>query len=154
MGLADKRNQFAGITESALHRGKLSLAFRRIAPQRQHVFHAGRRQPVQHAAYVFLCRAYAREVRHRLDPVSRLIRETISIVFSRVDPPAPHVTETNAGSSGCSSAMVRSSCSTLSSDFGGKNSNEIDGAPDERKSRMNMTSIVTVLRSPNAAGVG
>ncbi len=77
-------------------------------------------------------------------PVSRLIRETISIVFSRVEPPAPQVTETNAGSRGRSSAIVRSSCITLSSDFGGKNCIEIDGAREERKSRLNMTSIVAV----------
>jgi two-component system sensor histidine kinase KdpD len=38
--------------------------------------------------------------------------------------------------------MVRSSWVAASSDRGGKNSKEMDGAPEERKSRMNITSIV------------
>ena len=37
--------------------------------------------------------------------VARMLR-TISIVFSRVEPPAPQVTETNAGSSARSAASA------------------------------------------------
>ena len=56
------------------------------------------------------------------------IRLTMSIVFERVDPPAPHVTETNAGSSERSSCSALKSCSYPSGVFGGKNSKEKTGS--------------------------
>src|SRR5262249_37612946 len=49
-------------------------------------------------------------------------RTTRSCVRSRVDPPAPYVTETNDGASDCSDAIVRNNSSLASSVFGGKNS--------------------------------
>jgi len=58
-----------------------------------------------------------------------------------VEPPAPYVTDTNAGASGLSSAIVLSNCAAASSDFGGKNSNEIEGLW-ARRSRINMMSVL------------
>ncbi len=60
-------------------------------------------------------------------PYSRLISRVISIVRSRVEPPAPYVTDTNAGPSSRSSDRVPRSLSMPSSSFGGKNSNEKHG---------------------------
>ena len=45
-----------------------------------------------------------------------------SCVRSRVEPPAPYVTETNDGWSVWSEAMLRNNSSEASSVFGGKNS--------------------------------
>ena len=48
----------------------------------------------------------------------------MSRVRSRVEPPAPYVTDTNDGPSGSSSPIVFSSARAASSVLGGKNSNE------------------------------
>ena len=52
------------------------------------------------------------------------MRAVTRTVRSWLVPPAPYVTETNVGSSGSRSVMVRHSTSSPSSSFGGKNSNE------------------------------
>ncbi|MDZ7631464.1 MAG: hypothetical protein U5K74_08985 [Gemmatimonadaceae bacterium] len=56
--------------------------------------------------------------------VSDSIRRTVACVRSRVDPPAPYVTETKLGLSGARRSTARHSCASISSVFGGKNSNE------------------------------
>ena len=56
--------------------------------------------------------------------VSDFRRSTRSFVSSRVDPPAPYVTLTNVGRSGCSRAMLSNSPAAPFSVLGGKNSNE------------------------------
>src|SRR5215210_6555391 len=78
-------------------------------------------------------------------PSSCLIRLTIVIVRSRVEPPAPYVTDTNAGSSCFSSDAARQRLSMPSSDFGGKNSNEKTG---RRSSRI---SSIRILKGYAAA---
>ena len=60
-------------------------------------------------------------------PTSSRRRTTRSAVRARVEPPAPKVTDTNAGSSVRSVRIVSSSCSTPASSRGGKNSNEKHG---------------------------
>ena len=49
---------------------------------------------------------------------------------SRSEPPAPYVTDTNAGSTSLNRATVERSPSSASADFGGKTSNEIDSVID------------------------
>src|SRR4051812_18167173 len=71
-------------------------------------------------------------------PSSCLIRFTIVMVRSRVEPPAPYVTDTNAGSSCLSSWAARHRFSMPSSVFGGKNSNEKTGRRSSRISSMRM----------------
>ena len=56
--------------------------------------------------------------------VSRLISTTRSWVRSRVEPPAPYVTETYEGLSGSRRRSVRESTFSISSSRGGENSNE------------------------------
>ena len=68
--------------------------------------------------------------------VSLAIRSVIRIVRSRVDPPAPYVTDTNVGRSGSSSLMARQSWASPSSSFGGKNSNETVRSCAARSSRI------------------
>ena len=53
---------------------------------------------------------------------SRIISRTVSSVPSRVEPPAPNVTEQNAGPSCASCARAARSFATPSSVRGGKNS--------------------------------
>ena len=60
-------------------------------------------------------------------PTSSRSRTTRSAVRARVEPPAPNVTDTKAGSSVRSVRIVSSSCSTPASSRGGKNSNEKHG---------------------------
>ncbi len=50
-------------------------------------------------------------------------------VVSRVEPPAPYVTETNVGWYGSRSRIADHSCSTPASSRGGMNSNEIERSP-------------------------
>jgi hypothetical protein len=68
--------------------------------------------------------------------VSAAIRPVIRTVRSRVEPPAPYVTDTNVGCSGSSwrtdSQRRRSSAAV----FGGMNSNEQDRSPAASRSRM------------------
>ncbi len=61
-------------------------------------------------------------------PWSALMRLTMSIVFSRVEPPAPQVTETKLGSSGRSAWSASKRLRSPSSVCGGKNSNEKTGS--------------------------
>ncbi len=56
--------------------------------------------------------------------VSLMMRETVACVRSRVDPPAPYVTDTNDGDSGARRSIERQSVCSISSVFGGKNSND------------------------------
>src|SRR3954447_11637260 len=60
-------------------------------------------------------------------PYSSLIRETISIVFVAVLPPAPYVTDTKSGRRWRSSPTASNSVRSPSSVFGGKNSKENTG---------------------------
>src|SRR4051794_34441692 len=71
-------------------------------------------------------------------PSSCLMRLTIAIVRSRVEPPAPYVTDTNDGSSCLSSCAARQRFSMPSSVFGGKNSNEKKGFRSSRISSIRM----------------
>src|SRR3954447_15004592 len=71
-------------------------------------------------------------------PSSCLMRLTIAIVRSRVEPPAPYVTDTNDGSSCFSSCAARQRFSMPSSVFGGKNSNEKTGFRASRISSIRM----------------
>src|SRR6516165_11717412 len=57
-------------------------------------------------------------------PVSNRIRFTVVWVRSRVEPPAPYVTETKLGCSGASRVIDSQSVRSISSVFGGKNSKE------------------------------
>ncbi len=68
--------------------------------------------------------------------VSLAIRSVTRMVRSRVDPPAPYVTDTKVGASGSSSRSARHSCRSPSSVFGGKNSKENDRSPRASRSRM------------------
>ena len=63
---------------------------------------------------------------------SSLMRTTASRVYSRVLPSAPYVTDTNDGRSGASSCTAFSSWRSISSFFGGKNSNERVGPAASR----------------------
>src|SRR3984885_6971787 len=72
-------------------------------------------------------------------PVSPLMRLAISTDRLRVDPPAPYVTDTYAGSSVLSVLKDVISASTPASVFGGKNSNEKNGARDRKRSVMRKT---------------
>src|SRR5207302_6415315 len=67
-------------------------------------------------------------------PTSRLIDFVTSSVRARVPPPAPYVTETNAGASGRSFSTVSSSASMPARSLGGKNSNENAGLCDVNRS--------------------
>src|SRR5687767_5878125 len=55
------------------------------------------------------------------------MRAVVRIVRSRLEPPAPYVTDTNAGSSGSRRRMARHSSASPASSFGGKNSTENTG---------------------------
>ena len=72
--------------------------------------------------------------------VSRLMRTTRSCVRSRVDPPAPYVTDTNDGCSGSSSRSACSSCASAAGVLGGKNSN------DELGPLARMSAILAMVR--------
>jgi hypothetical protein len=61
-------------------------------------------------------------------PCDARILETISIVLARVDPPAPQVTDTNAGSSSRSCSRAENRFCSPSAVLGGKNSNENTGS--------------------------
>src|SRR4051812_13481412 len=71
-------------------------------------------------------------------PSSCLMRLTIAIVRSRVEPPAPYVTDTKDGSSCLNSCAARQRFSMPSSVFGGKNSNEKTGFRSSRISSIRM----------------
>ena len=75
-------------------------------------------------------------------PCSRLTRVTMSIVFSRVLPPAPYVTDTKLGSSSRSLAIVRSRACSPASVLGGKNSNEKTGSPRPNSSSTRITGAI------------
>ena len=60
-------------------------------------------------------------------PISFFIRPTRSIVFVRVLPPAPYVTETNAGFQVFKLSIALNNLLKPSSSLGGKNSNENAG---------------------------
>ncbi len=64
---------------------------------------------------------------HRLDSVLCLSHGSISVRV-RVEPPAPYVTDANAGSSWRSAASAARRLRSPSSVFGGKNSNENSGS--------------------------
>src|SRR5262245_61554149 len=66
--------------------------------------------------------------------VSDAIRSVTRTVRSRVEPPAPYVTETKAGCKGSSSRIAVHSRRSASSSFGGKNSNEHAGREPPRAS--------------------
>ena len=80
-------------------------------------------------------------------PISSWMRAVSSTVLRRVEPPAPQVTDTNAGDSSFSSAIARNSESKPASVLGGKNSNEITGRPRPNCSRMRMTPSAFLARS-------
>ena len=61
-------------------------------------------------------------------PRSRASRRTTASVRSRVVPPAPQVTDTNAGSSAASVSIAPQNASSASTVRGGKNSNETIGS--------------------------
>ena len=61
--------------------------------------------------------------------VSLAIRSVTRTVRSRVDPPAPYVTDTNVGCSGSSRGSPATAGVSPSSSLGGKNSNEKDRCP-------------------------
>src|SRR5512135_491710 len=67
--------------------------------------------------------------------VSVAMRSVTRIVRSRVDPPAPYVTDTNVGRSASSSRIASQSWRSPSSVLGGKNSKENDGRPVPSSSR-------------------
>src|SRR5262245_59284519 len=77
------------------------------------------------------------------------MRHTISMVFLRVDPPAPYVTEMKLGPSGWSS-RVRSNRSSISSGvFGGKNSKEIVCDCVRKRSRIFILAPHIPSKEPN-----
>jgi hypothetical protein len=57
-------------------------------------------------------------------PVRCVISRAIRMERSRVEPPAPYVTETKSGAIDLSPSMAAHSRSSPSTSFGGKNSNE------------------------------
>src|SRR3954470_12199225 len=57
------------------------------------------------------------------------MRPVVRMVRSRLEPPAPYVTETKAGSRGSRSRMVRQRVASPSSSLGGQNSAENVGTP-------------------------
>src|SRR3954454_24236301 len=61
--------------------------------------------------------------------VSLAIPSVTRMVRSRVDPPAPYVTDTNVGCRPSSSRNVDQSCRSPASSLGGKNSKEMDRSP-------------------------
>jgi hypothetical protein len=61
--------------------------------------------------------------------VSRAIRAVIAAVRSRVEPPAPYVTDTKPGFNGSSSRIDCHSTRSPAASFGGKNSKENDLCP-------------------------
>jgi hypothetical protein len=67
--------------------------------------------------------------------VSWAIRSVIATVRSRVEPPAPYVTDTNVGFSASSSRSAFQSWRSPSRSFGGKNSKENERSPAEMSSR-------------------
>ena len=70
--------------------------------------------------------------------VSAAIRRVISMVVSRVVPPAPYVTDTNVGRRSSSSRIERHRTASPSASLGGKNSKEKDRSPAARSSRMDV----------------
>src|SRR6185312_3269844 len=74
-------------------------------------------------------------------PSSVLMRFATSTLRVRVEPPAPYVTETKAGSNGRSVSIVRMSAASPSSVFGGKNSKENTGCPDASRSVMRIRRV-------------
>ena len=71
----------------------------------------------------------------RID-VSRAIRPVIWTVVSRVEPPAPYVTETNVGSYGSRSLIACHSWAAPASSLGGMNSKEMERSPSRITSPM------------------
>src|SRR5262245_27632333 len=69
------------------------------------------------------------------------MRTTRSWVFSRVEPPAPYVTDTNDGASFCKLAMLTNRSSNPCALFGGKNSKLNVGRWALRMSRMFMVEL-------------
>src|SRR4051794_39086544 len=82
------------------------------------------------------------------------IRSTSVTVRSRVLPPAPYVTDTYDGRSGCSSPIVRYNCANAASFFGGKNSNEMAGFPRPKSSSIRMTDECMAPRRGTLLGEG
>src|SRR5690242_18966058 len=79
------------------------------------------------------------------------MREIGAKVLSRVDPPAPSVTETYAGCRSARSPMVRSSVTMPASVFGGKNSNEKAGLGWTKTSGIFTAKLVMVPRMRGGA---
>ena len=71
-------------------------------------------------------------------PMSCWIWITASSVLRRVEPPAPHVTDTKSGSRRFRSSTVRYSDAKPLSVLGGKNSNEKTGRSRVKSSAMRM----------------
>jgi hypothetical protein len=68
--------------------------------------------------------------------VSAAIRPVIRTVRSRVEPPAPYVTDTKVGRSGSSWRTASQSCCSSAAVLGGMNSKENDRSPAASRSRM------------------
>src|SRR3954470_6371910 len=80
------------------------------------------------------------------------MRSVIATVVSRVEPPAPYVTETNVGDRPSSR---RSACHRSRSPagvFGGKNSKEYDRSPPARSSRMVETRVAGARSASRVVG--
>ena len=82
--LADQRGQLGRVVQAAGMRAPLGLAPRRVAAQREHVVDAGVADLVEDLAQPTQDRCAMAS-----SPCSSLIVLTISMVRSRVDPPAP-----------------------------------------------------------------
>src|SRR5438270_13482325 len=73
------------------------------------------------------------------------------MVRTRVEPPAPYVTETNPGRSGLSKSTVCNNCEYASSLRGGKNSNEKNGRVRARASLMRIARHLAETRDDASA---
>src|SRR2546430_4140112 len=80
------------------------------------------------------------------------MRAMLAWVRSRVEPPAPQVTDTKLGASGARRLMASQRLRSISSVLGGKNSNEIAGVSARRPSGAGAVTSVMAPRTPLHSG--
>ena len=95
----------------------MRLSFGRVAAQRQHILDTRLRKALEDILSSSLVEPTQVRCAIASRPVSRLMRETMSIVFSRVDPPAPYVPKRNPVPAGPDPRSSVSSCAAASSDL-------------------------------------
>jgi hypothetical protein len=116
--LANECNQLCGTAEDA---GALHIAWQ-VTPQGDDTAHSGVLVPFEEFTNALAGALDAGQVRATSVPVSFIVLTTVSMVPERVEPPAPKVTEKNAGSSAARGPRAALRFSSPADVLGGNNS--------------------------------